>query len=53
VRKDLTGNQIKLEEILSSIEQTSLQQMGDAIKAKDGERAAPVHLHHFAGSHRA
>jgi hypothetical protein len=38
VRKDLNGNQIKLEEILSSIEQTSLQQMGDAIKAKDGEK---------------
>jgi hypothetical protein len=38
VRKDAKGNEIRLEEILSPIEKTSLQQVGDAIKAKDGEK---------------
>ncbi len=38
VRKDPQGNQIRLEEILAPIEKTSLQQVGDAIKAKDGAK---------------
>ncbi len=35
VRKDPQGNAVRLEEILSPIEKTSLQQVGDAIKAQD------------------
>jgi hypothetical protein len=38
VRKDPNGNEIRLEEILSPIEKTSLQQVGDAIKSKDNEK---------------
>jgi len=38
VRKDPNGNAIRLEKILAPIEKTSLQQVGDAIKAKDGEK---------------
>jgi hypothetical protein len=38
VRKDPKGNEIRMEDILSPIEKTSLQQVGDAIKAKDGEK---------------
>ncbi|HUL51084.1 MAG TPA: hypothetical protein VLU94_00730 [Candidatus Nitrosotalea sp.] len=36
VRKDPQGNDIRLAEILEPIEKTSLQKVGDAIKAKDG-----------------
>lgn len=43
VRKDQSGNSIKLEEILSAIEKTSLQQVGDAIKAKDGVNFAQAY----------
>lgn len=35
VRKDPQGNEIRLTEILDPIDRTSLQQVGDAIKAKD------------------
>jgi len=35
VRKDPQGNEIRLAEILDPIDKTSLQQVGDAIKAKD------------------
>jgi hypothetical protein len=38
VRKDTNGNEIRLEEILSPVEKTSLQRVDDAIKAKDGEK---------------
>lgn len=36
VRKDPHGNEIHLTDILDAIDKTSLQQVGDAIKAKDG-----------------
>jgi len=35
VRKDPQGNEIRLTEILDPIDKTALQQVGDAIKAKD------------------
>ena len=38
VRKDANGNPIRLEEILSGIEQGALKQVGDAIKAKDSAK---------------
>src|SRR5439155_10283832 len=38
VRKDPQGNEIRLTEILDPIDKISLQQVGDAIKAKDGRR---------------
>lgn len=38
VRKDAQGNEIRLQEILDPIDKTSLQQVGDAIKAKDSAR---------------
>ncbi len=38
VRKDQQGNEIRLTEILDPIDKISLQQVGDAIKAKDGRR---------------
>jgi hypothetical protein len=36
MRKDPSGKEVHLEEILASIEKTSLQDVGDAIQAKDG-----------------
>ena len=38
VRKDPQGNEIRLTEILEPIDKTSLQQVGDAIKAKDSTK---------------
>jgi hypothetical protein len=38
VRKDAQGNEIRLQEILDPIDKTSLQQVGDAIKAKDSAK---------------
>ena len=38
VRKDANGNEIRLQEILDPIDKTSLQQVGDAIKAKDSTK---------------
>jgi hypothetical protein len=38
VRKDPSGKEVRLEEILEPIEKTSLEDVGDAIKAKDGEK---------------
>jgi len=38
VRKDPQGNEIRLGEILDPIDKTSLQQVGDAIKAKDSAK---------------
>ena len=38
VRKDPQGNEIRLTEILDPIDKTSLQQIGDAIKAKDNAK---------------
>jgi hypothetical protein len=38
VRKDPQGNEIRLTEILDPIDKTSLQQVGDAIKAKDSTK---------------
>ncbi|HXJ55174.1 MAG TPA: hypothetical protein VNU68_00790 [Verrucomicrobiae bacterium] len=38
VRKDPQGNEIRLTEILDPIDRTALQQVGDAIKAKDSVR---------------
>jgi len=38
VRKDAQGNEIRLQEILDPIDKTSLQQVGDAIKAKDNAK---------------
>jgi hypothetical protein len=38
VRKDSQGNEIRLQEILDPIDKTSLQQVGDAIEAKDGTK---------------
>src|SRR5262245_20534369 len=35
IRKDAQGNEIRLSEILDPIDKTSLQEVGDAIKAKD------------------
>jgi len=35
IRKDPQGNEIRLADILDSIDNTSLQRVGDAIKAKD------------------
>lgn len=43
VRKDPAGNPVKLEEILSSIEKTSLQQVADAIKAGDSAAFRPAY----------
>ena len=38
VRKDPQGNEIRLTEILDPIDKTSLQRVGDAIKAKDSAK---------------
>jgi hypothetical protein len=38
VRKDPQGNEIRLQEILDPIDKTSLQHVGDAIKAKDNTK---------------
>src|SRR2546430_11316800 len=38
VRKDPQGNEVRLTEILDPIDKTSLQQVGDAIKAKDSTK---------------
>lgn len=38
VRKDAQGREIRLTEILDPIDKTSLQQIGNAIKAKDGTK---------------
>ena len=38
VRKDAQGNEIRLQDILDPIDKTSLQQVGDAIKAKDSAK---------------
>jgi hypothetical protein len=38
VRKDPQGNEVRLEEIFAPMEKTSLQQVGDAIQAKDTEK---------------
>jgi len=38
VRKDPSGKEVRLEEILAPIEKASLQQVGDAIKAKDSAK---------------
>lgn len=38
VRKDTTGNEIRLQEILDPIEKSALQRLGDAIQAKDSGR---------------
>jgi hypothetical protein len=38
VRKDPQGNEVRLTEILDPIDKTSLQQVGDAIKARDTTR---------------
>jgi len=38
VRKDPQGNEIRLTEILDPIDKTALQQVGDAIKAKDSAK---------------
>jgi len=43
VRKDPQGNEIRLTEILDPIDKTSLQQVGDAIKAKDTTRFAEAY----------
>jgi len=40
VRKDLQGNEIRLTEILEPIDRVALQQVGDAIKAKDSAKFA-------------
>ncbi len=43
VRKDAQGNEIRLAELLDPIDKTSLQQVGDAIKAKDGAKFAETY----------
>jgi hypothetical protein len=40
IRKDTQGNDIRLSEILDPIDRTALQQVGDAIKAKDSGKFA-------------
>src|SRR4051812_46681765 len=38
VRKDASGNPIRLEELLSGIEEGSLKRVGEAIQAKDNAK---------------
>jgi hypothetical protein len=38
VRKDAQGHEIRLTEVLDPIDKTSLQQVGDVIKAQDGKK---------------
>lgn len=43
VRKDNAGREIKLEEILQAIEMTPTMQMGEVVKAQNGEKFEPAY----------
>ena len=49
VRKDNAGKEVKLEEILQSIENSPYMQMGDVIKQQDSQKFEPTYKHIVEG----